>query len=276
LRVAVVGLGLIGGSIALAARERLGAEVTGWDREPVAVRAAIGRGAISSGAGPLASAVAQADAVFLAAPVGALPELIAEVLHTAPAGAIVTDVGSTKRTIVEAIDDLRFVGGHPLAGAETSGIEHARADLFDGSTWYLTPGPGTAPQTTARAAELVTALGAVASELDAHAHDRLMAAMSHLPHVVANVLVSHLVETGVELGVPSALAPSFRDATRVAGSNPAVWSAIYLDNRDELVSAIDDAIALLGEARDKVNAGDRAAVVEWCEDAAANRARLGR
>ena len=152
MRVAVVGLGLIGGSIALAARERTGAEVTGWDVDPVVVQSAIKLGAISSGAGPLASAVAGADAVFLAAPVGALPQLIAEVLSAAPAGAFVTDVGSTKRTIVEATDDPRFVGGHPLAGAETSGVENARADLFDAATWYLTPGPATAAATTARTA----------------------------------------------------------------------------------------------------------------------------
>lgn len=272
MRVAVIGLGLIGGSIALAAREYAGAEVTGWDVDPLAVQAAIGLGAISAGAGPLASAVARADAVFLAAPVGALPRLIGEVLAAAPATAVVTDTGSTKRTTVEAIRDPRFVGGHPLAGAETSGIEHARADLFADSTWYLTPGAGTAAQTTARVAELIVSLGAQVTELAPDAHDRLMAAMSHLPHVLANVLVAHLMA----IGVPAVLGPSFRDATRVAGSNPTVWSSIYLDNREELVTAIDHTIELLAEFRGKLDAGADAAVRQWCDQAAADRARLER
>jgi prephenate dehydrogenase len=272
LRVAVVGLGLIGGSIALAARERAGADVTGWDADPLAVQTALTLGAISSGAGPLASAVAQADAVFLAAPVGELARLASQVLDHAPDTCVVTDVGSTKRSIVEAISDPRFVGGHPLAGAETSGIDNARPDLFAGSTWYLTPGARTGVETTAQVSALVRALGATVTELDAALHDRLMASVSHLPHVVANVLVSHLVA----IGIPDVLGPSFRDATRVAGSNPAVWSAIYMDNRDELVAAIDDAVALLGEVRDKLERGDEAAVIQWCNDAAAQRARLGR
>jgi prephenate dehydrogenase len=272
LRVAVVGLGLIGGSIALAARERLGAEVTGWDLDGAAVTAALDRHAIEQSADSPAAAVAGADVVFVATPVGALVELVDAVLQAAPAGAVVTDVGSTKRTLVRAIDDPRFIGGHPLAGAETSGIEHAREDLFDKSVWYLTPGPSTALEATAQISDLVRAFGATTTELDADTHDRLMAAVSHLPHVFANVLVSHLV--GAE--IPAALGPSFRDATRVAGSNPAVWSAIYMDNRDELIAALDDAAKLLGDVRDSLAAADHAAVVRWCEQAASDVRALGR
>jgi prephenate dehydrogenase len=270
LRVAVVGLGLIGGSIALAARERLSAEVTGWDADPAAVAAAVERGVIISGAGSLASAVAEADAVFTAVPVGALPQVIGGVLSHAPSGAVVTDVGSTKRTIVEAISDLRFVGGHPLAGAETSGVEHARGDMFDGAPWYLTPGVTTAAETVARTEELIAALGARVTRLAASEHDRLMAAVSHLPHVFANVLVAHALEFGVHFGA----GPSFRDATRVAGANPEVWSAIFLDNRDEIGVAIDDAIASLEEFRDYLTQDDKSAVLEWCRQAAADREKL--
>ncbi len=272
MRVAVVGLGLIGGSIALAARERMGAEVSGWDLDAGAVEAAIARGAIDLSANSSADAVAAADVVFVAAPVGALVELVSAVLDAAPPGAVITDVGSTKRTVVQSIDDPRFIGGHPLAGGETSGIEHARADLFDASTWYLTPGSFTATTATARIGELVGVFGATTSELDADTHDRLMAAVSHLPHVFANVLVSHLVAADV----PVALGPSFRDATRVAGSNPAVWSAIFMDNRDELVVALDDAMQLLEDVRDSLAGADRDAVVRWCEQAASDVRRLAR
>ena len=272
MRLAVVGLGLIGGSIALAAREHLSAQVNGWDSDPAAIDAAVARGAISSGAGSLASAVADADVVFTAAPVGALPQLIAEVLALAPPGAVITDVGSTKRTIVEAISDTRFIGGHPLAGAETSGVEHASSALFAGSTWYLTPGATTAEGAVSRVEDLVGSFGAAVTRLDAAEHDRLMAAVSHLPHIFANVLLAHLLATGA----PPVLGPSFRDATRVAGSNPTVWSSIYLDNRDEVVRAIDHAIELLGSVRHDLEHSDAEALTRWCEQAAADRARLGR
>jgi prephenate dehydrogenase len=272
MRVAVVGLGLIGGSIALAARERLTAEVCGWDADHAALDAAVNRGAIPSGAGSLASAVAAADVVFIAVPVGALPQVVAEALTYAPADAIVSDVGSTKRTIVEATSDPRFVGGHPLAGSEQSGVQHARADLFGGTVWYLTPGAGTADRTVAGVERLIEGFAATATRLDAATHDRLMAAVSHLPHVFANVLLSHLLATGA----PPVSGPSFRDATRVAGSNPAVWSSIYLDNRDELVRAIDHAVELLGSVRDDLARADADALVRWCEQAAADRDRLRR
>jgi len=272
MRVAVVGLGLIGGSIALAARERLSAEVSGWDTDPAAIEAAAGRGAISSGAGSLASAVAAADVVFTAAPVDVLPGLVREVLEHARAGAVISDVGSTKRTIVETVADPRFVGGHPLTGAETSGVEHASADLFEACTWYLTPSPFTTTDAIVRAEAVIAEFGATVAHLDARQHDQLMAAVSHLPHVFANVLLSHLLTANG----PSAIGPSFRDATRVAGSNPAVWSSIYLDNRDELVRAIDHAVQLLHSVRDDLDRADGDALLRWCEQAAADRERLTR
>ena len=137
--VAVVGVGLIGGSIGLAARERLGARVRGWDPGVGVLAAALERGVLSEACDDVAEAVAGADVAFVAAPVGDLPAVVAEVLAAAGEECVVSDVGSTKRSVVAAVDDPRFVGGHPLAGAETAGVEHARADLFDGATWYLTP-----------------------------------------------------------------------------------------------------------------------------------------
>ncbi|TML30934.1 MAG: prephenate dehydrogenase/arogenate dehydrogenase family protein, partial [Actinobacteria bacterium] len=192
--VAVLGVGLIGGSIGLAARERAGAGVTGWDPAPGVLDAARERGAIEVPAKSLAGAVHDADLVFVAAPVGALPETVDAALAVAGPECVVSDVGSTKREIVAGRDDPRFVGGHPLAGAETSGVDHARADLFAGATWYLTPTERTSGILYERLHRFVAGLGAQPTAIDPAVHDRLMASVSHLPHVVANVLVSQAAD----------------------------------------------------------------------------------
>ena len=283
MRIAVIGLGLIGGSIALAARERLQAQTLGWDPEPAVLETAVRRGAIASRVGSLAAAVAGADAVFVAAPVGPLPELIGAVLDAAPADCVVSDVGSTKRAIVAAHSDKRFVGGHPLAGAETSGIEHARADLFDGATWYLTPTRTTDGMLYERLHRLLSGLGARPTALDADTHDRLLALVSHLPHVFANVLVSMVAtgsgadtdpdggRTGERLPV---VGPSFRDATRVAGANSGIWTDIYMSNRDALIPVLDDAIARLAAVRETLSAGEATELTHWNDAAGDDHRRL--
>jgi len=139
LIVAVLGVGLVGGSVGLAARERLGAEVRGHDPAPGVLDRALEHGAIDTACGSATEALDGAEAAFVAAPVRALPGAVGEALAAAGPSCVVTDVGSTKRELVGAVDDRRFIGGHPLAGAETAGVEHARAGLFDGATWYLTP-----------------------------------------------------------------------------------------------------------------------------------------
>ncbi len=270
MRVAIVGLGLIGASLGLAARERLGAQVSGFDSDPGAVDAALALGAIDSGAGPLAGAVAEAEAVFLAAPVGALPRLAGAVLELVGPGCVVSDVGSTKRSLCEAVSDPRFVGGHPLAGAESRGSAAARGDLFAGATWYLTPGPASSAATLAGVRALVEGLGALPAEIDAGTHDRLMASVSHLPHVFANVLVAQLAQ----LDGGGAVGPSFRDATRVAGANSELWSDIFLDNREAVDAAISEAITALRGVQELLASGDRDGLREFSERAAAARARI--
>jgi len=275
LRIAVIGLGLIGGSIGLAARERLNAETAGWDLDPSALAAAKDRGAIDVQSRSIQQAVDHADAAFVAAPVGALKELVTEVLKRAPDNCVVTDVGSTKRVVVAAHDDQRFVGGHPLAGAETSGIAHARADLFDGATWYLTPTATTSGILYERLYRLLSSLGARPVAIDAADHDAILALVSHLPHVLANVLVD---QASTALGADGerlpATGPSFRDATRVAGANTAIWTDIYLSNRDALIAAIDATVDRLGSVREVLEAGDDAEITRWNDGAAAARRRL--
>src|SRR5947207_2198019 len=161
MRLAVIGVGLIGGSIGLAAHDHLrDAEVAGFDLEPGVLAAARDLGAVDLAGRSLAEALEGAAACFLCAPVGALPGLLAEALAAAPDDCVVTDVGSTKRGIAGATADERFVGGHPVAGSEASGVERARADLFQGAAWYLTPGGGSSGVLYERLHGILVALGA--------------------------------------------------------------------------------------------------------------------
>jgi prephenate dehydrogenase len=275
MRLAVLGVGLIGGSVALAARERLGAEVTGYDDAPEALERALQLGALDCARSTVTAAVAEAQAVFVAVPVGGLSELVGEALAAAPADCVVTDVGSTKRQVVAAHDDPRFVGGHPLAGAENAGVEHARADLFDAATWYLTPSASTSGLLYERLHRLLHGIGARPTAIDADTHDRILAAVSHLPHVLANVLVSQAASTLADgdARLP-ATGPSFRDATRVAGAPSAIWTDIYLSNRDALIAEIDGAVERLQSARAALARADGPAITAWNERAAADRRRL--
>ncbi|HET7049908.1 MAG TPA: prephenate dehydrogenase/arogenate dehydrogenase family protein [Solirubrobacteraceae bacterium] len=275
MRIAVVGVGLIGGSIALAARERLDAQVAGHDASREALELARERGAIDRVCDTVADAVADAEAVFVAVPVGKLSGAVGEALAAAGADCVVSDVGSTKRAVVAAHADPRFVGGHPLAGAETAGVQHARADLFEGATWFLTPTPTTSGMLYERLHRLLRSLGARPAAIDPDTHDTILATVSHLPHVLANVLVTQAARAlaAGDERLP-ATGPSFRDATRVAGAPSAVWTDIYLSNRDALADEIDGMIARLGEVRDVLRAGDAERITAWNDDAASDRRRL--
>jgi prephenate dehydrogenase len=277
MRIAVLGVGLIGGSIGLAARRRLGAEVAGFDPDRDTVGRALGAGAIDRGAASIEDACEGAEVVFCAAPVGRLTELAAAALEAAGPETAVTDVGSTKRDIVAALGaDQRFIGGHPLAGAETSGVENAREDLFEGGRWYLTPkAESSSGVLYDRLQRAVAGLGARVQAIDAETHDRLMATVSHVPHVVANVLVGQAAEelTRDSERMPD-VGPSFRDTTRVAGANPAIWGDIFASNREAVAEAVEGVATRLREAADLIRAGDRDAVAEWHAAAAGERRRL--
>ena len=276
MRVAVLGVGLIGGSIGLAARARADAEVCGYDPDERVRARALELGAIDAQAADVPTAVAGADVVFVAAPVGALGETVRLALSSAGPDCVVSDVGSTKRVLADAASDERFVGGHPLAGAETAGVEHAREDLFEGATWYLTPAKGsTAGVLYERLHRLLTSFGARPAAIDADTHDRLMACVSHLPHVLANVLVAQAASLlGQEPQPLPAVGPSFRDATRVAGANSAIWTDIYMSNSDALIAWMDEFALRLQDVRAWLAAGDAAAVTAWNESARADREAL--
>lgn len=276
-RTAIIGVGLIGGSVGLAARERIEGlgEIVGYDPAPGVLEEAVRLGVIDRAAASVEEAAEGADLVILASPVATLAENARKALAVTGEDAVVTDVGSTKREIVAAIDDPRFIGGHPIAGAETAGVEHARADLFEDSTWFVTPTPSTTGVGLERLLRFARNLGAQPHAIDAADHDALLANISHLPHVLANALVTQAAgPINSEEGSISVVGPSFRDATRVAGANSLIWRDIYLSNHDALVPAIDSVIGRLTEFRDALASGNGDEIVRLNEQARADRETL--
>jgi prephenate dehydrogenase len=273
VRIAVLGVGLIGGSIGLAAQDHVeDAEVVGFGRNPERLRSAVERGAIQRAAGSVEEAVEGAELCFACAPVGALPELVRAALDASGPDTLVTDVGSTKENIVGSTPDPRFVGGHPIAGAETAGVEHARADLFQDAVWYLTPHEQSGGLLYERLHRFVVDLGARPVAVDAATHDRLVAVFSHLPHVLANVLAS---QAAARLSEHSEalrqVGPSFRDMTRVAGANTAMWGDIYRANRAAIVEEIRGFRRELDEVERRLEADE---VEDWNDRAREDRRAL--
>jgi prephenate dehydrogenase len=273
VRIAVLGVGLIGGSIGLAAKERVeGAEVVGFGRDPGRLEAALQRGAVDRTSRSVEAAVEGADLCFACAPVGALPELVQAALDASGQDTVVTDVGSTKHDLVSHTPDPRFIGGHPIAGAETAGVENAREDLFEGAVWYLTPHERSGGLLYERLHRFVVDIGARPVAVDAATHDRLVAVFSHLPHVLANVLASQAAARLAGHGEAlRQVGPSFRDMTRVAGANTAMWSDIYRSNRAAIVEEIRAFRSELDEVERRLLAGE---VDDWNDRAREDRRAL--
>jgi prephenate dehydrogenase len=279
MRIAVLGVGLIGGSIGLAAKRRLDAEVAGFDADPANAEQGVELGALDMVAGSIGDAVEGTEIVFCAAPVRALPALVAETLEASEPDTVVTDVGSTKRELIAGLPDSEtaqsFIGGHPLAGAESAGVANAREDLFEGARWYLTPTDRSGGVHYDRLQRAVADLGARPQAIDAETHDRLMATVSHLPHVIANVLVQQAAAAAAEESerLPE-IGPSFRDTTRVAGANPAIWTDIFATNREAVAGEIDAVAGRLADAAELLRAGDPDRVAAWHGAAREDRRRL--
>jgi prephenate dehydrogenase len=279
VRVAVLGVGLIGGSIGLAARRRLSAEVVGFDPDPAILERALEREALDQTAPSAAEAAGGAEIVFCAAPVGALAGLVAEALDASGPESVVTDVGSTKRDLIRSLPadehQERFIGGHPLAGAETSGVEAARADLFEGARWYLVPTERSSGLLYDRLHRAVADMGARPQAIDPDTHDRLMATVSHLPHVLANVLASQAATARSQQSerMPE-VGRSFRDFARVAGANPAIWPDIFATNREAVAREIEGVIERLREAAEVLRDGDPESVAAWHRGALEDRRAL--
>jgi prephenate dehydrogenase len=276
--VALIGVGLVGGSLGLALRDSGVAEVRGFDPAPGATDAALQCGAITTACADVASAVDGAEVVVVCAPVGEIPGIVGQVLASTGDDVAVTDVGSAKSAVLDGLTHAqlaRFCGGHPVAGDERSGVAHARTDLFDGATWFLTPTEETRPDLLARVHGMVASVGAVPVAVDVQVHDHLMALVSHLPHVMASGLMRQAAGTAPQgreaLG---SAGPSFRDLTRVAGSSPTLWADILLSNRAAVLDATRNHRAELAEVEAALERGDRGWLEGFFQSAAEGRERL--
>jgi prephenate dehydrogenase len=275
VRLAVVGTGLIGASVALAAK-RAGATVAGWDPDSAALEVATEHGAVDEPAASVADAVRDADLAVVAAPIAQLPAQVAFVLSVTSERTTVTDVGSTKASVVAAADaSPRFVGGHPICGSEARGAEHARAELFEGATWFLTPTAATDPARHRQVHGFVSELGATPVAIDPAAHDRLVALTSHVPHVLANVIVNQAGAARVEGHEPLHNAGgSLRDMTRIAGANPRIWIDIFLDNADAVRDALAEHRRRIEQVENALAQEDAGFLARWIGESAQNRRRM--
>jgi prephenate dehydrogenase len=237
--VAIIGVGLIGGSIGLALRERkLAGRIIGVGRRPENLAKAKAAGAVHRATQDLSDGVHEAELVVVCTPVDSIARFVREAAAACPPGALLTDAGSTKASIVRQLNGtlpraVAFVGSHPLAGSEKSGCEYARADLFDGRVVVVTPTRKTNKEHLQRTADLWSALGASVMIMSPAAHDRALAATSHLPHVVAAALARLTAAENLPLA-----AGGWRDCTRIAAGDAELWSQILLDNRDNVLKAI--------------------------------------
>jgi len=249
-RANVIGLGLIGGSIALALREA-GWYVTGDDAVAGRADEALARGIVdAAGLDP------RAELTFVAVPVLAIADQVKRAL--AETDGVVTDVGGVKRTVTEAIDDPRFVGGHPMAGSELDGLDGADGAMFSGAVWVLTPTAGTADATFAAAAKVVGQLGAEVVAMAPERHDDMVAVVSHVPHLTAASLMGVAADRAEEHAALLRLAAGgFRDMTRVASGQPDIWLDVCAENRPAILSALDALIGQLGEMREIVRTDAR-------------------
>lgn len=264
-RLAIVGVGLLGGSVARAARARMvAAEIVGIGRDVGRLDAALRDGTLDRATTDAREGVSGADLVVLGATVAANAVLLETIWRAVAEGALVTDVGSTKRSIVRSAErlaaarPLAFVGSHPMAGSERSGYAASRADLFEGALVIVTPTDATEPRAVKGITAFWEALGARVASLDPESHDRGVAAISHLPHLVAYALMAAVARDGAE--ALALAARGFRDTTRIAASDPAMWTEIFLDNRDAVLARLGEFRRALEELEGLVRTGDRAPI----------------
>lgn len=272
MNVGIVGLGLIGGSLALDLT-RAGWRVTGSDRDPAILRAAMDAGAVQAELGDDPCVL---DLIVIAVPVRAAVTAVRRLADRIPdeARTVVTDVGSTKRSVIAAAVAAglarRFVGAHPMAGDDRSGWSAARPGLFRDAPVWLCPADGAEDVAIRRVERLWSAVGGRTERIDPAAHDRRMALASHLPQVTASALARALQAGGA---APEDLGPGGRDTTRLAGSDPEMWSDIFLDNSDEILPAITSLIERLRALQQGLEAADEVALLDWLEAARSWRRR---
>ncbi len=266
-RAQIVGLGLIGGSVGCALRER-GWWVTGSDRDASHETAALKRGAISE-----VGCDTTAELCVVAVPVGEISRVVNEL--SALADWVITDVGSVKRPVVEAVSSTRFVPGHPMAGSEQDGVAASNGSMFHGAVWALTPSAQTEEQALALVHSVVASFGAEVVTIDPLAHDQVVAMVSHVPHLTAATLMSLASERAVsQTSLLRLAAGGFRDMTRIAAGSPSIWPDICGENRVAIVEVLEALIEDLAEVRDLVAANNRSGLTSRLEGARQARRNL--
>ena len=280
-RVAILGLGLIGGSLGLALRSAAlaGVHVTGYARRSATAEQALKMGAVDIMAATPELAVADADFVFLCTPVLQMLPVAQRALPHMKIGAVLTDVGSTKRWFTEALRPLlplgvRYIGGHPMAGREKSGMEAATPDLFR-DRWYLfTPAVDTPENLLSQLRRLIESTGAMTAVLDDGNHDRITAVISHVPHVAAAALVHLLKKEKNPAETARFIGGGFRDTTRIASSDADMWADICMTNSGNIADSLDELAGVLTEAARLIRAGDRNGIHAYFSEAKSVRNSL--
>ncbi len=260
MRVSIIGLGLIGGSLGLALRSA-GHEVVGYARKPRVAALALKRGAADRAAKSLTSAVKRADVVIIATPVLAVNDILSAISNDVAAGAIVTDVASTKAAVMGWAEqylphNINFIGGHPMAGKEVAGIEAADAKLFRGCTYCLVPGANASVKSQKVLEGLVLSVGAKPLYIGAAEHDRLVAGISHLPLLLSTALVADTTGSPLWPSMSKLASSGYRDTSRLASGDPRMSRDICLTNKEPILTAIDEYIKELKKLRRLVGNGD--------------------
>lgn len=262
-RVAIIGLGLIGGSVAAAIQKRkLATHIVAYDQQGESLELALQRGIINSAAPSIADAVSGADLVLIAVPVLTIESILREI----PPGLLITDVGSVKQQVIDACETVygavpkTLVPGHPIAGSEKHGVAAANADLFEHHKVILTPNADTDATSLTHVRDLWQRLGAVVVEITVAHHDEVLAQTSHLPHLLAYALVDTLSAQGDSMEIFQYAAGGFRDFSRIAASDPAMWRDIFQANGPALIAILDRFLSELGDIRELIVAGDPVAL----------------
>ncbi|HHY83683.1 MAG TPA: prephenate dehydrogenase [Clostridiales bacterium] len=273
-KITIAGLGLIGGSLAKAFRRtNPGFTIVGVDSNRKNLELALEDGTVSQAFDRLEDAVSDSQVIFLCTPVSCIPELLIILSRCARPGTIITDVGSIKEGIMKKADELLpqdvcFIGGHPMAGAERSGYHASIAHLFENAYYILTPRTGTPDTAVNVLKSLIASTGAIPLILDPVTHDQMVGAVSHLPHIIAAALVNTVREAdGPDNAIQKLAAGGFKDITRIASSNPEMWRDICLYNRDQLLPLISSVIGCLSKISKDLEAGDGQAVESFYMEA---------
>ena len=277
-KIAIIGVGLLGGSLGFAIKQRrLAAKVDGYVRRTTSVAECEKLGVVDHATCDLARAVEDADLVILCTPLSQMLELTDAMLPSLKKGAVVTDVGSVKGIVVEELEPLvakvgaHFIGSHPMAGGEKTGVAAARADLFEGSVCLITPTPNSHKDAVKQVSEFWQALGARLLTVSPSEHDDLVSRASHLPHVVAAELANYILSPVHRKEQSAVCANGFRDTTRVASGSPEMWRDIALANRKNLTRVLGVFIEDLQEFRLALEKGEAKAIEEFFEHAKERR-----